>query len=907
MDSPIDKANPAGSATGSLRSLLAFLRRNLSLLLVWPAIALAAGAGLWWYVLDDLDGERHKREAELAQQVDAYTRSYAIRTRRSIGDTDRMLLLLRHNWTVSGHHASLAGTLEAGIFSRQYVAAVGLIDRNGNVETSSHPAAGGRNVKNQPYFTAQQGALGDRLYVSAPLDSQLTNKEVIAFSRPLLSREGRFDGIVLASMLPSFFTQHYAEPILRGYGFVGLTGDDGTLRASRSGSVVHSARRPFLLAPLPARQAQGVDRLEGRRWFADGRTRVVGWQRMPDLGLTAIVGVDEISALAGYRHDRQAAIKGAWWNTAWLTLAALLATSFYVHAKWKQHQMESIRAAYRLATEDAGEGFFIQRPLRGPDGSVTDFEVVDCNQHGADMFGRQPEQIIGHRLSAFYHGELFDMACVSLCAALDSGLHDSEIRVPPAPDQPLKAQWIRYKAVRAGADLAVTIRDISEAKAHFTELERRSNVDALTGLPNRYWVQQYLPQAIGRARADRRGLAVLFIDLDGFKTVNDALGHAAGDELLRTVGKRLKIAVRPRDHVVRLGGDEFVVVLEQVGGPADVEHAAGRLLASFRDGFHLQHSTHVLNASIGISLFPEHGDDAETLLKHADIAMYSVKTEGKGNFRFFQSRFFEAIRTRLEMEMELRRALDQHQFVVHYQPRVDLVTGTASSMEALVRWERPGKGLTGPDRFIPLLEETGLIVRLGEQVLDSVCRQLAAWAGDGAVLVPVSVNVSPRQFSQSDILAQFRGASARHGIDPALLEIEVTESSMMQEGIGESAVFRQLRELGIRLCIDDFGTGYSSLSQLQKLRFDVLKIDRAFVLRIEQPDGDTLIASMIAMAHALGMRVVAEGVENRRQMQLLRTLGCDEGQGYFFSRPVPPGERQPVGERAFQPAIGARL
>jgi EAL domain-containing protein (putative c-di-GMP-specific phosphodiesterase class I) len=256
--------------------------------------------------------------------------------------------------------------------------------------------------------------------------------------------------------------------------------------------------------------------------------------------------------------------------------------------------------------------------------------------------------------------------------------------------------------------------------------------------------------------------------------------------------------------------------------------------------------------------------------------------------------------------MELRHALDEQQFVVHYQPRVNLAMGTVSSMEALVRWERPGKGLTGPDRFIPLAEETGLIVRLGEQVIDSVCRQLAYWARDGAALVPVSVNVSPRQFSQSDILALFRTAIARYGIAPSLLEIEVTESSMMQEGIGESTVFRQLRELGIKLCIDDFGTGYSSLSQLQKLRFDVLKIDRAFVLQIDRPEGDTLIASMIAMAHALGMRVVAEGVENRKQMQLLKTLGCDEGQGFFFSRPVPPGGRQPLSAREFQPMIAPK-
>ncbi|MDB5747009.1 MAG: signal transduction protein [Massilia sp.] len=915
MDPRIDKAlspeNSAGTAIGlaavsRLRPFLSFVRQRLSLLLLCPVIAAAIGAALWAVVLGELEDERRDREAELVQQVDAYTRSYAIRTRRSIADTDRLLLLLRHDWAVSGGRTSLTGTLEAGIFSRQYIAGVGLVDRNGVVVTSSHPAAVGRYLGQRPYFTEQQRAAADRLYISGPIDGHLSNREVIVFWRRLHSPGGRFEGIVLVSVLPSFFTQHYTEPILRDYGFVGLTGADGVVRASRSGSVVHSLGAPFLLAPLPADKPQGVTRLDGKRWFADGRTRVVGWQPIPDLGLVGIVGVDEYSAMAGYRRDRQAALAGAWWNTAWLTLAALLATSFYVHAKWKQHQIEAIRSTYRLATEDAGDGFFINRPLRDLHGAVRDFEVVDCNQHGADMFGKHPQQLIGHRLSEFYHGELFRAACARLCEALDTGLHDSEIPVTRASGQLLKAQWIRYKAVRAGDDLAVTIRDISETKAHLSELERRGNSDELTGLPNRYWIQQYLPQAIEGARAAGRGLAVLFIDLDGFKTVNDALGHAAGDELLRTVAKRLKIAVRPRDHVVRLGGDEFVVVLENIDGADDVEHVAGRVLAAFRDGFHLHQATHVLGASIGISLFPEHGDDAQTLLKNADIAMYSVKTEGKGSFRFFQSSFFEAIRTRLETEIELRRALDQHQFVVHYQPRVDLAAGKTSSMEALVRWERPGKGLTGPDRFIPLLEETGLIVRLGEQVLDSVCRQLVHWARDGAALVPVSINVSPRQFSQSDILALFRDVIARYCIDPSLLEIEVTESSMMQEGIGESAVFRQLRELGIKLCIDDFGTGYSSLSQLQKLHFDVLKIDRAFVLRIEQPDGDTLIASMIAMAHALGMKVVAEGVENRKQMTLLKTLGCDEGQGYFFSRPVPPGERQPQGSRELLPAIAPK-
>jgi diguanylate cyclase (GGDEF)-like protein len=888
-------------AIGALRPFLAFLRQRMSLLLLWPVLALAGCGVLWGYVLHDLERERLDRQAELEQQVDAYTRSYIIRTRRSIDETDRLLLLLRHDWIASGHRVSLAGTIEAGIFSQQYISGVALIDRQGRVLTSSQADAAGRYLGDQPYFTAHQGSAGDRLYLSGAINGPLENQEVIAFSRPLRSPGGQFDGIVLIFVWPSFFTQHYAEPILRDYGFVGMMAANGAVLASRSGRTIHSTLAPFVLAPMPVDKQEGVRRLGGGGWFADGRARVVGWRQFPGLGLIGMVGVDEYSAMAPFRAHRQTELHAAWWNSAEIILAMLMVTSFYLHAKWKQHQIETIRATYRLATEDAGEGFFIHRPLRDAHGVVRDFDIVDCNQYGADMFGKHSQQVIGHRLSEFYQGELFHKACARLCKALDTGVYDRELHVPSASDQLLKASWVRYKAVRAGDDLAVTIRDISESKAHLSELERRSNQDELTGLPNRYWIQQYLPKAIEDARAGGRVLAVLFIDLDGFKTVNDALGHAAGDELLRTVGKRLKTAVRPQDHVVRLGGDEFVIVLEQAGDAAGVEHVVGRVLRAFRDSFHLQQRTHVLSASIGISLFPEHGDDAQTLLKNADIAMYSVKSEGKGSFRFFQSRLFEAIRSRLETEMELRRALDQQQFVVHYQPRVDLAAGTASSMEALVRWERPGQESIGPDRFIPLAEETGLIVRLGEQVLDSVCRQLAHWARNGEALVPVSVNVSPLQFSQSDILALFRAAIARHGIDPSLLEIELTESSMMQQGIGESAVFRQLRQLGIKLCIDDFGTGYSSLSQLQKLHFDVLKIDRAFVLRIEHAEGSTLIASMIAMAHALGMRVVAEGVESHRQMQLLRALGCDEGQGYFFSRPVPPGENQALSAPAFRP------
>ncbi|HEX9171368.1 MAG TPA: EAL domain-containing protein [Telluria sp.] len=888
--------------------LLKFIRQRPLLVLVWPAAALLIGALWWWYMLHGLAEQGHRADLAARRQVAAYAEHYAMRSERAIAEVDRMLRLLRRDWRLSEGRTRLEGTQESGIFTAEFVAGAIIADRNGTVLTSSLPinAPAAASVADRPYFAAHVRNRQDRLYIDTLARGHLSGLEVLVFSRPIDRSGGPFTGLVAVSVVPSYFTRNYNEEILGRHGFLGLAGPDGQMRTIRPGLAGQagdvSQRDKLLRRPLPRAAPGNSELFDGARWFLDGRSRYVGWYPVAGTDLTALVGLDSTEVLAGYLRIRDETLATTWWNTAWLIVATILTASFYVLASWKKHQLETVRATYRLATEDAGDGFFINRPVHGEHGRVVDFLVVDCNQHGAQLFGLQRDKLVGHCLSEFYSGAVFERAMERLCEALDKGIFDREIQV--GADRFLKASWIRYKAVRADGDLAVTIRDISESKAHLQELERRSNEDELTGLPNRYWIHQYLPQAIDGARETGKQLALLFVDLDGFKKVNDALGHACGDQLLRTVAKRLTIAVRPHDHVVRLGGDEFVVLLENIERRADVEQVAARVLAVFRDGFHLQQATHMLGASIGISLFPEHGEDAQTLLKNADIAMYSVKTEGKGSYRFFQSRFYEAIRTRLETELELRQAIEQQQFVMHYQPRIDLAAGTTSSMEALVRWQRPGvAGLTGPDEFIPLAEETGLIDKLGELVIDSVCRQLSDWGRDGQHLIPVSINVSPRQFKLSDMPAMFQRSMARYGIDPALIEIEVTESSMMQQGITESAVFHQLRDLGIKLCIDDFGTGYSSMSQLQKMRFDVLKIDRAFVLRIDCPEGDTLIASMIAMAHALGMRVVAEGVENRRQMQFLKSLGCDEGQGFFFSKPIPPTEHQPQLAKAFLPAI----
>jgi diguanylate cyclase (GGDEF)-like protein len=489
-----------------------------------------------------------------------------------------------------------------------------------------------------------------------------------------------------------------------------------------------------------------------------------------------------------------------------------------------------------------------------------------------------------------------------LYQAMDKGFYEEEIEVPGK--SPLNIQWAHLKIVRTDSDLAVTLRDISDTKAHVAELERRGNEDVLTGLPNRHWVTTYLPRAIEHAAQSNTMLALLFIDLDGFKKVNDTAGHAAGDEVLRNAARRIKESVRPHDQVVRLGGDEFLVILEQITHKMDAAHVAERVVHAFQQSFKTSEGVHSIGTSIGISVFPDDGTDAETLLHNGDIAMYSVKTSGKGNYSFYDQKFYDVLHARLQKESELRHAIGHDQFIMYYQPRVDISTGTTSSMEALVRWMHPEKGLLQPLEFIPLAEETGLILGLGELVIDKVCAQIALWAQSGQDLVPVSINVTSRQFNEVDVAKILSAALVRYQIAPKLVEVEITESSMMGDSPEISLALTAIRTMGVKLLVDDFGTGYSSLSQLHRLEFDMLKVDRAFTAELGKTErGNVFFKAIITMAHALGMRVIAEGVENNDQIKILKSLLCDEIQGFYISKPLPPSANQPILPKWFFPTI----
>lgn len=438
--------------------------------------------------------------------------------------------------------------------------------------------------------------------------------------------------------------------------------------------------------------------------------------------------------------------------------------------------------------------------------------------------------------------------------------------------------------------IVVNSRDVTARKRDEATIRHLAYFDALTGLPNRMLFNDRLGQALALAHRTNDSLAVVFLDLDRFKKINDTLGHAAGDQLLQAVARRLTLGLREVDTVARLGGDEFAIILPPPARVEDVAHVSEKVLGSLRAPFTVEgHELHV-TASLGVSLYPSDGMDAAALVKNADVAMYRAKEQGRDNYQLYAPSMNAMALDRLVLEGGLRRALEREEFVLHYQPQVD-AHGRVFGAEALLRWQPPGEAMVGPERFIRLAEETGLIVPLGEWVLRTACRQAKAWADAGLPKVRIGVNLSARQFKHGKLVETLRGILEESALDPGLLELELTESVLMEEGETTIAMLHALKALGVRLSVDDFGTGYSSLSYLKRFPIDALKIDQSFVRDILEDGDDAAIATLIVrMAHLLNLTVVAEGVETAGQAGFLGPLGCDHMQGYYFGRPMPASE-----------------
>jgi diguanylate cyclase (GGDEF)-like protein/PAS domain S-box-containing protein len=450
------------------------------------------------------------------------------------------------------------------------------------------------------------------------------------------------------------------------------------------------------------------------------------------------------------------------------------------------------------------------------------------------------------------------------------------------------AAAIRDEAGSEIGGMVIVLRDISKTRELAHQMAYLAQHDFLTNLPNRMLLNDRLTQAIGLARRCGTQLAVLFLDLDHFKHINDSLGHGVGDRLLQSVAQRLSACVRSSDTVSRNGGDEFVILLAEIERPEDAAVSAEKILAALAARHHIGGHELQVSTSIGASVYPFDGQDAETLIKNADLAMYHAKDSGRNNVQFFTPEMNLRSVERQSVESDLRDALEQGEFELYYQPKVDLASAATVGAEALIRWHHPRRGLVAPDQFIPIAEDAGLIVPIGRWVMREACRQLQAWRAQGVPLVPVSVNISALEFRSRHFIDEVRAILADTQVEPRHLELELTESVLMRHAEAAAQVLGELKRLGLRLTIDDFGTGYSSLSYLSNFPIDVLKIDQSFVREITtHAYNATIVSAVIGMCEGLRCDVIAEGVETAEQAAFLLARRCSQVQGYYYGRPIP--------------------
>ena len=551
-------------------------------------------------------------------------------------------------------------------------------------------------------------------------------------------------------------------------------------------------------------------------------------------------------------------------------------------------------ARFRAVLEQSPNGMLIA--------DATSFRIVDANPALQRKSGYSFEELRTMDMTQLFSAE----DCPDM-KTLYGKLRDPDPRMPLLLRQQGKSGAVLDveavghrmnmdgRAVLAYTTTDVTLRRKIEAQLMEKQqhLDHLAHHDQLTGLPNRLYLQHYLPGAIQSAQRADSMLAVLFLDLDRFKHINDSRGHEVGDKLLKTVAERVRATVRKDDVVVRMGGDEFVVVLPAVKNVEVISLMAARITETLSAPVVVDGRPLVTTASIGVSLYPRDGSTMGELLRQSDTAMYQAKDRGRNNYQLFSPVMARKLRERVAIETALRTALAQNHLDVHYQPIVDIESNRVMALEALVRWQHPNHGLIAPERFIGVAEETGLIVPVGEFVLHRVAEDLARWRKSGATPVPVAVNISAVQLQRSNLPHKIESLTREHGLSPKMVQLELTESAMFERREGRGTEQRhdaisQLRELGVRIAIDDFGTGYSSLSYLKRWPVDYLKIDRSFVRDLHTDMSDlAIVGAIVAIARHLNITVVAEGIEGWQQLEKLRQLGCEQAQGYLFAKPAP--------------------
>ncbi len=537
---------------------------------------------------------------------------------------------------------------------------------------------------------------------------------------------------------------------------------------------------------------------------------------------------------------------------------------------------------YRSLHETMKEGMALHRVTFNSSGELSTFTVIDANPSCADMFNCSQQELIGSDSLTLF-GKKFNE---SLSELLNVFEHDNsysfEITLPD------KGGFFLVTAFSKNPGVITTLfEDITERKKSEHKIKKMAFSDQLTGLPNRTLFQDRLNQAIAQAEQNGSSLAVFYLDLDSFKIFNDTMGRATGDQLLIEVSRRLRGQIRISDTLARMGEDEFCIVATNLGKEINSTYIAGKLINSILPPFQIGNKELHVTTSIGISVFPDNGSDAETLIKSADMAMYSAKKAGRNSYNFYSPEMNNTAQARMELENGIRNALEREEFFIEFQPIMNTSTQTIVATEALVRWNHPTRGRIPPNEFIPFAEETGLILPLGEWILRTVCLKMKHWSDAGLPQIRFSVNVSSRQIEQQNFAEVVREVLHSTGANAAQLEIELTESCLVNHVGNNIAEIFDLRDIGVSIAIDDFGTGYSSLGYIKTLQIDHIKIDRSFVNDINTNFHDqAIVEAIIAMSQKLGIQNIAEGVETAEQLEFLRGQGCKEIQGYYFHRPL---------------------
>jgi diguanylate cyclase (GGDEF)-like protein len=759
------------------------------------------------------------------------------------------------------------------------------LDSDGVIRSSSLPQAPGSSFAGQAFFEFHKKNSAEtlRIHPDASVFKLPEASNAIFFTRRVSKVDGSFDGVAVIAVPASYLQSAGHAPnnstsMMQSVWFI--AGDVLTENVIKpeKGLLELYRRRPLFAS------VAGTVLEPGKKFFG-GRSRYLSWQQLNTYPLIAIVSDSEEASLAMVAKTSEAHYMAAMICTLILLLAGLIGARLQIRRDERLVLAKDTESAFMLAMNGAQESFYIMSPVLTPhDGNS--FCIDDCNEHAAVSLGRTRKDLLGKTVREIFVEADADKIHKIFHTALNTGFCEAQLH--NGRDQGQANNWLHYRAIAAGTGIAVTVRDVTELKGKEEQLNAMAMTDALTLLPNRHWLNQFLPQALATARAGKSNLALLFIDLDDFKKINDTLGHQAGDEFLVAVAGVLRNAVRKKDYVARLGGDEFMVLLDNVPTRTDVDTIADQILAMLRS---LKIQTGITgsaaSASIGIAFFPEDAGDAAALMQAADMAMYMAKAEGKGQFALYSTDIASRILLKKQLQQALHQAIRQNELLLYYQPRVSAKTGKLLYLEALLRWQHPERGMVAPTEFISLAEESALILEIGNWVADNICVHMAQWHKQGLPRTPVSMNVSAQQLKSDQFRLQLAASMARHGIAPANLAIELTEASMAVKDLLIQDELCRLHEMGIKLQIDHFGTGHSSLSLLQQLQINAIKIDQSFIQAIGiHHQGRKICEAMVQIGKTMGFRVVAEGVETQAQLLELQHMHCDEIQGFLVSPPV---------------------